>query len=313
MSITKEKRVQLGKLHLSVGMNLEDAERIRKSLLYRRFVRPVLSLSTRQSKNGRKRGSNNGHVPARAAEAPVVMSPEVQEMLYRVNAIEWYHVIDLPYGVVTPGFVDHRHQLDKYGLPEDMTGMRALDVATYDGFWAREMERRGAEVVAIDIESMADVDLPRNWEDEFKKAGFDTPTGAGFKLASELLHSRVQREICSVYDLGPEKFGMFDVAFCSDLLLHLRDPLMAIENIWRVVKGYAIFADVHEPELETVDAPVTEFAMADKMAMWWRPNTRCLIRMMQVARFSRIEEVSRFRLDTSLERELYKVVLKAYR
>jgi tRNA (mo5U34)-methyltransferase len=231
----------------------------------------------------------------------------------QIADVEWYHVIDLPHGVSTPGFVDHRNQLDKYGLPEDMTGMRALDVATYDGFWAREMERRGAEVVAIDIESMAEVDLPRNWTDELKKSGFDRETGAGFKVASELLGSNVKREICSVYDLGPEKLGMFDVAFCSDLLLHLRDPLKAIENVWRVVNQFAIFADVYEPELEAVDAPVTEFAMADTTAMWWRPNSRCLTRMMQVARFSRIEEVSRFQLDTDIERDLHKVVLKAYR
>lgn len=313
MGIAKEKHVQLGKFQLSVGMNLEDAEKMRKSLLYRRFIRPVFSLAGRGSRNGHRRQRINGHAPAAAAGAQIAVSPEVQKIVDRMNDIEWYHVMDLPYGLVTPGFVDHRHQLDRYGLPEDMTGMRALDVATYDGFWAREMERRGAEVVAIDIESMAQVDLPRNWEDEFKKAGFDKPTGAGFEFASELLGSNVRREICSVYDLGPEKFGMFDVAFCSDLLLHLRDPLMAIENIWRVTSQYAIFADVHEPELETINAPVTEFAMADITAMWWRPNSRCLTRMMQVARFSRVEEVSRFKLNTDLERDLYKVVLKAYK
>lgn len=313
MTITKERRVQVGKFHLSVGMSLEDAEKMRQSLLYRRFIKPVFSLRGRRPANGNKHNGANGALAPRASAPVIDVSPEVQAIMDRVNAIEWYHVMDLPHGVVTPGFVDHRRQLDRYGLPEDMTGMRALDVATYDGFWAREMERRGADVVAIDIDSMAEVDLPRNWLDEFKKAGFDKPTGEGFKLASELLGSKVKREICSVYDLGPEKFGRFDVAFCSDLLLHLRDPLMAIENIWRVVDGFAIFADVHEPQLEAIDAPVTEFAMADTTAMWWRPNSRCLTRMMQVARFSRVEEVSRFKLDTDLQRDLYKVVLKAHR
>jgi len=32
-----------------------------------------------------------------------------------------------------------------------MTGLRVLDVGTYDGFFAFECERRGADVVAIDI------------------------------------------------------------------------------------------------------------------------------------------------------------------
>jgi tRNA (mo5U34)-methyltransferase len=313
MTITKEKRVNVGKFQFSVGMSLADAEAMRKSLLYRRVLRPILSLTGRGSRNGHRPSQRNWHLQAQVGKKQAAVSPEAQKILDKVNSIDWYHVIDLPHGLVTPGFVDHRHRLDRYGLPEDMTGLRALDVATYDGFWAREMERRGAEVVAIDIESMAEVDLPRNWKDRLEQSGFDKPTGAGFKLVSELLGSKVKRKICSVYELGPEKFGMFDVAFCSDLLLHLRDPLMAIENIWRVVTGYAIFADVYEPELEAVDAPVTEFAMADTTAMWWRPNSRCLTRMMQVARFSRVEEVSRFKLDTDLERDLYKVVLKAYR
>ena len=39
---------------------------------------------------------------------------------------------------------DLRDYVDHYGLPERMDGMRALDVGTWDGFWAFEMERRGA-------------------------------------------------------------------------------------------------------------------------------------------------------------------------
>lgn len=312
MTITREKRIKLGKLQFAVGMSVADAEKVRKSVLYRSLIRPALALAASDRRNGKSGHGRNG--TARSPVAPAApATPEAREIMDRVTKIDWYHVIELPHGVVTPGFVDHRGQVQYYGLPEDMTGMRALDVATYDGFWAREMERRGADVVAIDIETMADVDLPRNWEDEREKVDIDKPTGAGFKLAAELLDSKVERRICSVYDLGPDKVGMFDVAICSDLLLHLRDPMKAIENIWRVVKQYAIFADVYEPELEAIDAPVTEFAMADTTAMWWRPNSYCLRRMMQVARFSRIEEVSRFQLKTDIERDLHKVVLKAYR
>ena len=48
-------------------------------------------------------------------------------------------------GVVTPGLFDHRPLVPQYGLPESLSGKRALDVATFDGFWAFELERRGAE------------------------------------------------------------------------------------------------------------------------------------------------------------------------
>ena len=47
---------------------------------------------------------------------------------------------------------DLRPFVDRYGLPESLEGMRCLDVGTWDGFWAFEMERRGGEVVGIDLD-----------------------------------------------------------------------------------------------------------------------------------------------------------------
>jgi hypothetical protein len=52
---------------------------------------------------------------------------------------------------VTEGLFDLRPYVERYGLPERMDGMRALEAGTWDGFWAFEMERRGAEVVALDL------------------------------------------------------------------------------------------------------------------------------------------------------------------
>lgn len=315
MALMKEKRINMGQFQLSVGMELERAERLRQSAAYRRVLRPALSLLEGRLA-GRRNGhaNGNGHAATEFPSLDTAPSPEARAIIDKIAGVDWYHVIDLPHGVSTPGFVDHRDQLHLYGLPDDMHGLRVLDVATYDGFWAREMERRGAEVVAIDIPTMRDVDLPRNWPDELEKAGLDMPTGAGFRIASEILGSKVQREILSVYDLAPDKLGMFDVAYCGDLLLHLRDPLKAMENIWSVVRQYAIFADVYNPDLEGIkDRPLTEFAMGDTPDMWWRPNTACLVQMLQVARFSRIEEVSRFQLKANIGRDIHKVVLRAYR
>ena len=55
---------------------------------------------------------------------------------------------------------DHRDLVPHYGLPHDLRGQRALDIGSGDGFWAFELERRGAEVTSYDIESFRDVDLP---------------------------------------------------------------------------------------------------------------------------------------------------------
>src|SRR3546814_5901121 len=68
----------------------------------------------------------------------------------QVDRLPWYHTIDLGNGVVTPGEYDHRPAVRHVPLPDRLDGLRCLDVGTHDGFWAFEMERRGAaEVVEI--------------------------------------------------------------------------------------------------------------------------------------------------------------------
>src|SRR5437764_13176122 len=67
------------------------------------------------------------------------------------RAPSWYHTIEVAPGVVTPGAFDLRPIVDELPWP-DVRGRRCLDVGTYDGFLAFELERRGAaEVVAVDL------------------------------------------------------------------------------------------------------------------------------------------------------------------
>src|SRR3954469_23487578 len=106
------------------------------------------------------------------------------DVLERVREIGWYHVLDLGEGRATDGWFDLRPHVHRYGLPERMDGMRALDVGTWDGFWAFEMERRGAEVVALDVDDERVLDYPpRRRPKQFS----DKPRGAGFRLAKEIL------------------------------------------------------------------------------------------------------------------------------
>jgi len=242
-------------------------------------------------------------------------TPEAQAIVDKISGYDWYHSIDLGHGVSTPGYVDHRFQLPYYHLPEDMSGMRVLDVATFDGFWAFEFERRGAEVVAIDVASPRETDIPRNWVDKVEeKMDLDEPKGKGFQIASEILGSSVKKEVCNIYDISPERLGMFDMTFCSDVLIHIRDPLAAIEAIWTVTKNMSIFADVYHPDLEGFEQnTLVEFCQAGQSDVWWRPSRQTYHLWLQVARYSRIDEISRFVLESRYRSEIPKVVLHAYR
>jgi tRNA (mo5U34)-methyltransferase len=76
---------------------------------------------------------------------------EVDEVKRLVKSLDWYHTIDLGQGIITPGSYDHRSYLQFYGLPEDLAGKTALDIGAGSGFFAFEMERRGAKVTATDL------------------------------------------------------------------------------------------------------------------------------------------------------------------
>ena len=144
----------------------------------------------------------------------------------------WYHTLELAPGVITPGHVDLRGVAAKI-LPDNLNGKRALDVGTFDGFWAFELERRGAEVV-IDIESVGDGQLIPANRARMERATreLDIQLGRGFRIARDLLGARAKRVVCDVVDLAPEAIGgRVDVAFMGALLVHLRDPVRALERI----------------------------------------------------------------------------------
>jgi tRNA (mo5U34)-methyltransferase len=301
-------------------MSAAANDRLARSAPARLLIKPLL-------KRVRGRGQRVVAVPQTAdnmrnhlaGHKPAVPSsdPEIRALQERVAKIDWYHSIDLGNGIVTPGKVDHRAQLPLYHLPKSLKGMRCLDVASMDGFWAFEMERRGAdEVVAIDVARRIDVDLPYGVRDELIRAGKDAPASGGFGLAHEVLGSKVKKHSVSVYDLSPEVLGEFDFVFLSDLLLHLRDPQLALERVRSVCRGTVHVADVCDPDLERFgDLCLAEYPLwvSGKYFYWWRMNVNTIKRMLQVAGFEVVEEISRLRLNLiqAIDRDVpSKVVLR---
>ncbi len=107
----------------------------------------------------------------------------------------WYHTIELAPGVVTPGWFDLRPIVAQLPWP-DVRGKRCLDVGTYDGFLAFELESRGAaEVVAADIATPADWDWPlaarANGPAALAQMAGSEP-GRGFEAARDALSSAVR-------------------------------------------------------------------------------------------------------------------------
>jgi tRNA (mo5U34)-methyltransferase len=233
-------------------------------------------------------------------QPPSEVSPRMDERLRglvpRIDAIEWYHTIEIADGLVAQGVFDLRPYLPLYKLPADLSGQRVLDIASFDGFWAFEFEKRKAsEVIAMDIESFAEVDFPPGVREKMTPEQLEgRKTKEGFELVREVKKSKVKLEYCNVYDLAPSRMGMFDFVFSSDLLLHLRDPAKAVQNMRKVTApgGCAYIADCFHPGLP---GNTVHYEGGQRHSTWWIFGFRALEQMIRDAGFSKVELVNKFK------------------
>jgi len=212
------------------------------------------------------------------------LSPSREEVLGR----QWYHTLELAPGLVTPGWFDTRKLVPELPFPVALKGKRCLDVATFDGFWAFEMERRGAgEIVAIDLLDAAALDWPANSSAAVMETlGARKDAGAGFEIARLALGSAVRRMEMSVYDLDPSVVGQFDFVYVGSLLMHLRDPVLALERVRSVCRGTLLLVDNIDLGL-TVRHPRRPVAALDGAGRpwWWKMNLAALIRAVESSGF----------------------------
>jgi tRNA (mo5U34)-methyltransferase len=219
----------------------------------------------------------------------VMSEPGIDDAI-RANPL-WYHTIDVGPGAETPGWFDLRPIVDVLPWP-DVRGKRCLDVGTYDGYLAFELERRGAaEVVATDISDHGLWDWPariRAVGPEALAAMAGPEKGVGFEIARRLRGSAVEKRAVNVYDLSPETVGTFDVVVCGSLMLHLRDPIRALEAIRSVCTGVFLSAEQVDlvrslPVLRR--APLARLDGVTELCQWWVPNITGHRRMLLAAGF----------------------------
>ena len=198
----------------------------------------------------------------------------------RVDAIQWYHTIDLGHGVVTRGVDDTPQRLSRIQLPASLHGLSVLDIGAWDGFFSFECERRGASrVVAADY---------------FSWHGDGWGTKAGFTLAREALGSRVEDADIDVMDLSAERIGTFDLVLFLGVLYHLRHPFLALERVASVAHGRLILETV--VDLVGLTRPAAAFYPSRQLnndpTNWWGPNVPAVHGMLGSLGFADIRTVT---------------------
>lgn len=218
---------------------------------------------------------------------------EITERIHQVPY--WYHKIELPYGIVTPGWAPLN--VSAYGIPEDLTGKRVLDVGAWDGFWTFEALKRGASrVVAIDDFSdflgALTVEKRKAWQT------FDT--------CREILgysEQQCQRFDMSVYDVTKELLGEFDIVFCFGTLYHLRHPLLALDKLAALCREEIYVESAILDDFSPYQGGLKHGYAGNQMVMefypgkqygdndtnWWVPTLACLGYMVRAGGFRTAE------------------------
>jgi tRNA (mo5U34)-methyltransferase len=196
-----------------------------------------------------------------------------QDKLDELARLGWYHSVKLPDGTIIPGFqtIDTlRNRVAQFPIPADLHGRRVLDIGAWDGWFSFEMERRGAQVVAVDSTSFE-----------------------GFRVARDLLASRVDYHIADVCRLSPREIGYFDIVLFLGVLYHLKHPMLALEKVCELATGMAcVESFVTDDGTEPHGKPVLEFyettELCGQFDNWVGPNVACLLAMCRSAGFASV-------------------------
>jgi SAM-dependent methyltransferase len=145
----------------------------------------------------------------------------------------FYHSMELPGLGLQSGSWDLRAGLDDYIGGLDYGGLCVLEVGTADGYICFELERRGAELVGVDLPDGASYDarprLEARWDSDSHRDMLRRVRNA-FWLGHELFESRARVVYAHAAEIPPD-VGTFDVALLGNVLCHLRDPAGALVHI----------------------------------------------------------------------------------
>ncbi len=194
----------------------------------------------------------------------------------------WFHSFRLPDGRQFEGHLSLEELETRVSLmpiPEDLSGKRVLEIGAWDGWFSFEMERRGAEVVALDCVEVKN-----------------------FLYIHQELGSKIDYRIADFQHVSPRSYGRFDIVLFLSVLYHLKHPLLALEKVCALTSDLAVVSsfitdDYTRPAEELLrEIPRLEFYETDElggqMDNWFGPNLASLMALCRAAGFARVELLS---------------------
>jgi len=202
------------------------------------------------------------------------VTSESRRQVAELEALGYYHSLELPDGTLLKGFqsIDTlRRRISQFPIAADLSGKRVLDIGAWDGWFSFEMERRGAQVTALDV---------------FKNERFIS--------ARDLMKSNVEHVVGDICRLSAKDLGRFDIVLFLGVLYHLKHPLLALEHVCDMTLDMAcIESYVIDDGQDLAARPVLEFyegvELRGQFDNWVGPNVPCLLATARTAGFVEVK------------------------
>jgi ubiquinone/menaquinone biosynthesis C-methylase UbiE len=170
-------------------------------------------------------------------------------IVHNIEDCYFYHTIELPgYGTIK-GNWDLREGLNAYLGNVEFANKRVLDVGTGSGIISFAVEARGATVTSFDLSEHDDWDMVpfSKWQDyehitKDRKRIIERLKNS-YWLSHRALNSNAKVVYGSTYNI-PVEIGVVDISIMGCILLHLRDPFLALQNAARITKETVVVTEV---------------------------------------------------------------------
>jgi hypothetical protein len=214
----------------------------------------------------------------------------------------FYHTMDIPGHGTVEGKWDLRDREAEYLGNVDLKGKRVLEMGTASGHLCFAMEKMGADVVGYDLSEKQDWDIVPyaglDYEDRIAgRKEIIRQLNNGYWLAHKANGSKAKVLYGSIYEI-PEGIGRFDICTFGSILLHLRDPFLAMQRVTAHVDKTVIVTDIvpriksqiiHIAEL-IVGGPLIRFlpdaGKCSPFESWWNVSPRLIKEFLKILGFT---------------------------
>ena len=179
-----------------------------------------------------------------------MIAPQPSDSLPEINPDDYYfyHTINLPGLGQMNGEWDLRDTADAYLGNVNLANKRVLEMGAANGFLSFYMESKGASVVSYDLSPEQDWDMVPHASKDLaalapERKNHIRKINNAYNLGHSLLNSRAERVYGSVYAI-PSSVGPVDVSTFGSILLHVRDPFLALQQAASITKETMIVTEV---------------------------------------------------------------------